>query len=146
MLFCELRLYNIDLFFTAVSYNRDLMKSGRATATQNAYIPTSGSTANWKSEHDAKYTPIEFAHDTAQRYDAYMIAIVDVLPRSQFALISKWSYRDNYLLHATAVNRMTTLAPDHWWMEEPRRRKMHTSQLRAVLQTGSPNMMRSTLQ
>ena len=84
--FCELRLYNIDLFFTAVSYNRDLMKSGRATATQNAYIPTSGSTANWKSEHDAKYTPIEFAHDTAQRYDAYMIAIVKVLPRVSLLL------------------------------------------------------------
>ena len=45
------------------------MASGRATAAAapNAYIPTSGSTANWKSEHDAKYTPIEFAHDASQR-------------------------------------------------------------------------------
>ena len=31
----------------------------------SSVFPThSLSTANWKSEHDAKYTPIEFAHDS----------------------------------------------------------------------------------
>ena len=29
-------------------------------AAPREFIPTSGTTANWKTEHDAMYTPIEF--------------------------------------------------------------------------------------
>ena len=29
-------------------------------AVPREFIPTSGTTANWKTEHDAMYTPIEF--------------------------------------------------------------------------------------
>ena len=55
-------------------YNTLFSDSGQLTAERadlRASIPSTGSTLNWKTEHDSKYTPIVFTQDlrcTLQHY------------------------------------------------------------------------------